>query len=296
MDARLYDTGEIDIVHENKFHKVEDYQLRISQPRTMAPTSHYEHTMPCRLIADPTMTDQFLFDIRFNERYFGLTTPPGIDIPFWDHLCIFSYFFIKMKSYDNVDSFLKQFSIAVLERSRRFSNENLNLFFQTCRKYYNTIEQKVKQDLLALKTLIRVMCVVPINQENMTVRSEAAVFFASIVLKTLSEKCQALWSTLIDTEWSSFREGLEQRQKITAKLLSLLSELRWIPRRNQETALYALAGHDHLTLEHLEVAASLETYISYLTQIVTTHPKNDNELDERIHLQLNKLLKQNRFQ
>ncbi|CAF4183121.1 unnamed protein product [Rotaria sordida] len=76
----------------------------------------------------------------------------------------------------------------------------------------------------------------------------------------------------------------KRQQETTSKLLSLLSELRWTPKRDQETALYKLIGQDQLTLEHLDVAASLETYISYLTQLVIAHPKDDSQLEERIQM------------
>ncbi|CAF4612278.1 unnamed protein product [Rotaria sp. Silwood2] len=160
----------------------------------------------------------------------------------------------------------------------------------------------------------------------MIIRSEAAVLFASIVLKALSEKIQTLWPTIVDTEWLSFCEGLAvlycmkvlwhqdseekenvsfnllsmipdngRQQEVATKLLSLLSEFRWVPKKNQEMALYKLINRDHLTLEHLEVAASFETYTSYLTQFVIAHQKDGNELQENIQIQLNKLLKENHF-
>ncbi|CAF4502396.1 unnamed protein product, partial [Rotaria sp. Silwood2] len=160
----------------------------------------------------------------------------------------------------------------------------------------------------------------------MIIRSEAAVLFASIVLKALSEKIETLWPTIVDTEWLSFCEGLAvlycmkvlwhqdseekenvsfnllsmipdngRQQEVATKLLSLLSEFRWVPKKNQEMALYKLINRDHLTLEHLEVAASFETYTSYLTQFVIAHQKDGNELQENIQIQLNKLLKENHF-
>ncbi|CAF3944692.1 unnamed protein product, partial [Rotaria sordida] len=166
----------------------------------------------------------------------------------------------------------------------------------------------------------------PINQENTIIGSEAAQLFASIIFKTLLQNLQAIWPTIIDKEWSSFREGLvilycirlqhhqmaeneandsfdllsmipdeTRRQETVTKLLSLLDNLRCVLKRNEEVALYTLIGRDRLTFEHLEVAASLETYISYLTQLVIAHQGDNNELEEKIHIQLDKLLRENRF-
>ncbi|CAF4832905.1 unnamed protein product [Rotaria socialis] len=56
-----------------------------------------------------------------------------------------------------------------------------------------------------------------------------------------------------------------------------------------------LIDRDHLILEHLEVTASLETYISYLTQLATDHQEDDNQFKEKIQTQLNRLLRENRF-
>jgi hypothetical protein len=233
---------------------------------------------------------------------------------------------ISMKSYEMFDSFLEQFIIAKGERGKGLSREYLNIFFQLCRKYYSTIEHNVKQDVPALKSLIRMIALLPINKENMLIGSEAARQFASIVLKTLSERLPAVWTTIVDTEWPSFCEGLVtlccfkilhnqeseketndsfdlismipdevRRQETAMKLLNLLGDLQCILSRKQEVTLYTLVGQDHLTLEHLELAASLETYISYLTQLVIAHQGEDNQLEEKIQIQLSKLFRENRL-
>ncbi|CAF3907546.1 unnamed protein product, partial [Rotaria sp. Silwood2] len=137
---------------------------------------------------------------------------------------------------------------------------------------------------------------------------------------------QAIWPIIIDKEWSSFREGLvtlccikllnhqvsekeandsfdllsmipneAQRQETVIKLLTLLGDLRCVLKRTEEVALYTLIDRDHLKLEHLEVAASLETYITYLTQLLIAYQGDNNELEEKIQTQLDKLLKENHF-
>lgn len=231
-----------------------------------------------------------------------------------------------MKSYELFDSFLKQFTIAIQERRTGISRENLNHLFKLCRKYYSTIEYTVKEDLSALKILVRMTAAVPINQENMAIGSEAARLFASIVLKHLSGKLQNVWPTITDSEWPSFREGLvtlycfkllnrqhseeeandslnllstipkeTRRQETAMKLLALLGNLRYTLSGNQAVVLYTLVGQDHLTLEHLELADSLETYISYLTQLMIGHPGDENQLEEKIQAQIDKLFRENHF-
>jgi two-component SAPR family response regulator len=231
-----------------------------------------------------------------------------------------------MKSYDMFDSFLAQFNIAIQERRRSISRENLNHFFVFCRNFYSTIEHTVKQDVSAVKILVRMIALLPINRDNMMIGSEAARAVASIILNTLSEKLLVTWPTITDAEWSSFREGLvtlccikllhhqvsekaandtlnllpmipneEQKQQIAMKLLNLLGDLQFTLPEKQEVALYTLVGENHLTLEHLELATSLETYVSYLIQLVIAHQGDVNELEAKIQRQLDKLLKEKRF-
>jgi hypothetical protein len=233
---------------------------------------------------------------------------------------------ISMKSYDMFDSFLTQFTIAIQERGRSISRENLNIFFTNCRKFYSTIEHTVKEDVSALKVLVRMTARLPINQDNMIIGSEAGRQFASMILNNLSEKLLVIWPTITEAEWPSFRAGFvtlccikllhhqvsgkvasdtlnllpmipkpEQKQEIAMELLNLLSNLQRPLPEKQEVALYSLIGEQDLTLEHLELATSLETYVSYLTQLVIVHQGDAHELEERIQRQLDKLLKEKRF-
>jgi hypothetical protein len=230
-----------------------------------------------------------------------------------------------MKTYETFELLLEQFTIAIEDRGREILRENLNFFFNLCRKYYSTIEHTVKQDLLALKILVRMLALLPLNRENMTIGSEAARLFASIVLKTLSNNLQTIWTTITGSEWPLFREGLitlyciilhhqgleketddpfrllsmipdeAWRQETAMKLVDLLRNLQCSLPRNQEVMLYTLVGNDNLTLEHLQMATSLETYISYLTQFIIAHQEDYTSLEEKIQIQLNKLLGENHF-
>ncbi|CAF1340065.1 unnamed protein product [Adineta steineri] len=311
-------------MYENQWQPIDTYRLRISQPRFKLSHLHYEDNTPYNFKADPMMPNQFLFGLHFEKSY--LVSAPGDDVSFWANLCIFSYFMIHMKSYDLFDSFLEQFNIAIQNRGTGILRENLVAFFCLCRKYYGIIEDPVKQDMFALKIITRMTALLPINRENMTVGSEAAKLFASIVLKHLSERSQEIWTTVIDSEWLSFSEGLvklcciqlldgqvsieqtndyfiilstipdkTRREETVIKLLTLLNNLRYTLPRNQDVALYSLIDQNHLTLEHIELAASLETYISYLTQFVLSHQEDPNELHEKIQTQLDKLLSEKRF-
>lgn len=231
-----------------------------------------------------------------------------------------------MQSPEMFDSFLQQFNYAIQERHRSIARENLNQFFINCRKFYSTIEASLRQDIFALKILVRMTAVLPINKDNMIIGSEAGRQFASLILNNLSNKLEAVWPTIKEAEWPSFREGLvtlscikllhlheseevkenttkllasipieEKKQEIVLCLLNLIRNLQCTLPENQEAALYSLVGKQHLTLEHLELANSIETYISYLAQVLIGHQGDVNELERQIHDQLNKLFKENRF-
>jgi hypothetical protein len=234
---------------------------------------------------------------------------------------------ISLKTYEIFDSYLEQFAIAIQERGKSMSSENLNLFFFFCHQFYPTIEPNVTQDISAVKILVRMIALLPINEENIIIGSEAARIFTSMILNTLSEKLLDVWTTMVDTEWSSFRDGLiklccirllnrqvsekpansntlnllsmipkpEQKQEIAMKLLNLFSDLRRSLPEKHEVPLYSLVGEHHLTLEHLELTTSLETYIKYLTQLVIAHQTDIKELEQKIEKQLDKLLKEKRF-
>ena len=224
------------------------------------------------------------------------------------------------------DSFLEQFNNTLEQRGKHLLRENLNSFFQNCRKYYSIIEHLVNEDVSALKILIRMVAVLPLNRDNVIIGSEAARLFASIILKILSTKFSIVWSTIDDVEWPSFRDGLVilcclrllhsrestdepnetadllllipeevQRRETVSQLISLLSDLQCTLSENQEVTLYALLDKNHFELKHLDVVTSLETYVSYLTQLMMGHRDEINQLEEDIQKQLNTLLTEKRF-
>ena len=224
------------------------------------------------------------------------------------------------------DSLLEQFNITLQQRERNISREKLNWFFQNCRKNYSIIERIVNQDVPALKILIRMISVLPLNKENILDSSEAARQFSSIVLRILSEKFSNAWPTIGEAEWLSFNDGLVtlcclrllhsqksveetdetshllslipdevQRRETVLKLLNSLGNWQCTLSKRQQVALYALLDKKELELKHLEVASSLETYISYLTQVMISYHGDAKQLEDDIEKQLNKLLTERRL-
>ena len=288
--------------------------------------------------------DQFLFEVRFAKTAYVISAPgkqifvnipfffdhhfiSGNDISFWGHLHLYSFCIIYLKSYHLYDSFLEQFNIALQQqRDKGISRENLNLFFHNCRRHYSIIEHIVNAEIPALKILVRMASILPLDRGNVIIGSEAARQFSSIILRALSDKFALEWPTIDNVEWISFRNGLvvlcclkllhrqqstegtsgtsdllslikdETRQGETVlQLLDLLRNLQCTLSENEEVALYKLIDKNHFELKHLELATSLETYVSYLTQLMMGHRGEINQLEEDIQNQLNRILTEKRF-
>ncbi|CAF4763475.1 unnamed protein product, partial [Rotaria sp. Silwood1] len=200
LNIFLNDKGETRIYYNKKYCKIYSFQLRISEP-TRTWTYHYEEDSVRKLVVDQSMLHQFLFDTHFKRYY--LQNPPGSSIPFWDQLCIFTYFLLSTRSYDNVESLFDQFTTTLEDRQNIISYDDLQIFFILCRKYLSNIEHVLKQDLDALELIIRMIDLLPINQENIIIGPVASLF-ASIILRNLSDKLDVILPTIGEDIWASF--------------------------------------------------------------------------------------------
>ncbi|CAF4423205.1 unnamed protein product, partial [Rotaria sp. Silwood2] len=321
LNVLLNDRGEVYIQQKKKNRKIQLYQLRISAPG-FTYTSHYEEDLFRDIIVGPSTSHQFLFDTRFNRGL--LSIPPGSSIPFLDHLCIFTYFLLSTQSYDKVDSLFDQFAATLESRKIIISRESLKIFFNLCYKYLSTIENVLKQDLDALKILIRMIGLLSISRENL-IFDQAASIFASIILKNLCDKLDAVLTTINENDWTSFCQGLvtlicikllhqgneneasntidllsrmpegQQRKDAVLKLLDLFYELQCRLSKNKVMELYTLVEPDDLALKYLELAVSIEIYIDYLTYFLKIREDNTNDFQENIKDQLDRLLEKNYF-
>ncbi|CAF3297892.1 unnamed protein product [Rotaria sp. Silwood2] len=321
LNVLLNDRGEVYIQQKKKNRKIQLYQLRISAPG-FTYTSHYEEDLFRDIIVGPSTSHQFLFDTRFNRGL--LSIPPGSSIPFLDHLCIFTYFLLSTQSYDKVDSLFDQFAATLESRKIIISRESLKIFFSLCYKYLSTIENALKQDLDALKILIRMIGLLSISRENL-IFDQAASIFASIILKNLCDKLDAVLTTINENDWTSFCQGLvtlicikllhqgneneasntidllsrmpegQQRKDAVLKLLDLFYELQCRLSKNKVMELYTLVEPDDLALKYLELAVSIEIYIDYLTYFLKIREDNTNDFQENIKDQLDRLLEKNYF-
>ena len=227
--------------------------------------------------------------------------------------------------YDAFDPLISQFLVAVHQRGRGISAVNLNEFFQTCRNHYVSIENSIRTDVTALKILVRMMAPLPINGENMLIGSEAAQLMVSITLQNLKRNFQAGWTAISESEWISFREGLvilscirlyhqdagnnadcpldllpmicdqRRQQDVADKLVNFLGDLGCTLPKHQEVILFTLIGQNILTLKHLEMTRSLDTYVGYVAQLLTSHQNDSTQLEGEIQLQLDTLIPKNHF-
>ena len=80
-------------------------------------------------------------------------------------------------------------------------------FFNQCDKYLPAIENVLKQDLSALKILIRTIGLLSISRENI-IKDQIASTFASIIIENLYAKLGDVLTTINGNEWTSFCQGL----------------------------------------------------------------------------------------
>jgi hypothetical protein len=187
------------------------------------------------------------------------------------------------------------------------------------------MEHVVKNDPTTLKILVRMTGPLPINQENLIIKSDALTLFISMILKNLSEQLETVLSTIDTVEWPSFCNGLvilfvieltrhkpiedtndaiillskipdkKRRKEIANKLLDLLNNLKYTLSQIDLMNIWDLIRQDGLSLEHLELTHSLESYIDCLTQFVTAYQGDHNQLEEKITNHFTKLLQANHF-
>lgn len=229
-----------------------------------------------------------------------------------DALCYFTYYIINSRQFEIFDPFLNQ-----LDSVSEMSRDCLRTFFRLCEKYYPMIDSIVEDHLSALKILIRMLSVLSINEENMIIGIPEAGSFASKIFQIVSTDFESLLSSIEDNEWPSFCRGLIHLfsihllyEKVNNQQLDLLSKIPNLNSRKEEmiinlidslaslrvrlpidqsTFLIGLVGQNDLTLQHLELASSLDAYISFLTQFVIDHFETD------IDSHLTKVLTENRF-
>ena len=231
-----------------------------------------------------------------------------------------------MKIFEAYNAFLEQFKFGITNKNRTISRENLKTFFRLSKKHYPSIETIVQNDTMALKILVRMFSCLPISAENMISGTEVTKYFASTVFKNVSNNFDVILNSIKDDEWPSFREGfitlfciqihfrtpLEEtinpitllsmipedgprRQETTISLIRLLSQLQFSLSTEQTIELIVLVGPNELTLEHLEIATSLEIYITYLTQFLMGQKQIDEQLMEKISEHFDKFIREQRF-
>jgi len=76
LQVQQYDNGQIYTTHKEQLYPIDNYRLRISQPRLVGPNTHFEENLTRLLTVGPLSLNQFLFDVRFESGY--LLQVPGM--------------------------------------------------------------------------------------------------------------------------------------------------------------------------------------------------------------------------
>ena len=183
---------------------------------------------------------------------------------------------------------------------------------------YTVVEKRVNVHIDAVKVLIRMLSVLPINLENITGKSAAARVMVSNIHRNLLNKNLFFWEIVLNHEWLSLRQGLvtslclslycseraehtdqcsivlkkitdqTKRTEAVTQLLDLLKRVNCFAKREEMLKLFELIKSKNLTLEQLEKGGYLEIYIHHLTKIILSTENGNNQWEEKIRMQLKK--------
>ena len=59
----------------NRVDRIDAYQLQIIQTQRLLPAIHYSENLDRRLLTDPAMSHQFLFEVHFENRALVMAAP-----------------------------------------------------------------------------------------------------------------------------------------------------------------------------------------------------------------------------
>lgn len=77
LDVHLFGDGQMSTLYGEEWHQVDSYQLRISQPHSSSPTTHYYDDRTHSLTQNPTRHEYFFFDTNFVSNSLW-RSPPGM--------------------------------------------------------------------------------------------------------------------------------------------------------------------------------------------------------------------------
>lgn len=213
---------------------------------------------------------------------------------------------------------IEQFSEFRNNHTAQFSYNDLNDFFWCCLNHYTVVEKIINASIDAVKILIRMLSVLPINLENITGKSAAARIMVSNIRRNVLNKNLFFWEVVLNHEWPSLRQGLvtslclglyfseraehtdqcsivlkeitdqTKRTEAVTQLLDLLKRVKCLPKREEMLKLFGLIESKSLTLEPLENSGYLEIYIHHLTQIILSTENGNDQWEEKVRMQLKK--------
>ena len=201
----------------------------------------------------------------------------------------------------------RQFQINLDSDNRNFEKNNYHEFFQTCKLYIDNILPALETDLITLKTVVRMVGLLPVKRENFDRNDQHANSFAIEVLRHIRLKFDRLFESTIETEQLLFRKGLatllciellypsddssndnkliflrqivdlEQRQTIAHQILLQLYQFNEpIYTNSNWTDLFTFVDPNMIRLQDIYIFDSFESYIIFITNVLPVHPDSEH--------------------
>lgn len=253
LQVKRNKSGELSVLDEKRWKKINAYQLYISRSIFFKKTAHYNDHQS-RTLYDPLDTTlNFILDVNFQGGPFSnpggktfkrfqdtdhspLRNVAGSNLPWWNRLCLFTYYLIRHHDYTSIKVLVDQFKSLLQSDAHQLTREELNGFFQECSVYFTSLLKDFPDKSELVKHLLCIIGLLPTEGKNRDWSCDHTVNFIKTILQYVLSDSDSLLGSTTHVESSLLVEGF-------ATLLYILfsSEKSVVDRFNkQNTGAFAL--------------------------------------------------------
>ena len=216
-------SGELSVFHEEKWKRINAYQLYISRAGFVKTTHYNDHQS--RTLYDPLDTTlNFILDVNFSDGQFSnaggktfkrfqdtdqnpLRNVAGSNLPWWNRIYVFTYYLIQRRDYTSIKVLVDQFKSLLQNDTRQLTREELNGFFQECSAYFTPLLKDFPDKSVLVKHLLCIIGLLPTGGKNRDWNCDHTVNFISTILQYVLSDLDSLLGSATLAEWSLLVEG-----------------------------------------------------------------------------------------
>jgi hypothetical protein len=214
--------------------------------------------------------------------------------------------------HENFDCFIHQFRNEFNSNdTRKLTQHQLNMFFYVSYTYLPQINSYLKADKNAVKIILRIFGILPIDKENFKIDNKSLGSLASELYDYIKIHLDDLLTTTDQNDWLEFIQGLslfmtaqmlgnqtifntfilleqminhrEKQELIANLLLKRIVELQMPIKNDSWINLLPLVTDKYLLYNCLDLVASLDDYLVLLQYII-----KHNSVNEQMQVELTK--------